>query len=229
MRHILHALCANFCFKLYRHFVFPLFIGLLISACSLPPKPRLVTQQIEPQRPQKAKPATSGETQREFPKPASSHPKISPNQKKIIIHPIVSDAAVSKLAPEKNRNEHLLSVLSGFLNARYEIGGMTPDGVDCSGLVKAVFAETYGFNLPHNAASQFHMGAKTLEDNLRLGDLVFFETQSRRGQYISHVGIYLSNRRFAHASTKAGVIISGLDEAYWRRRYAGARRLIDQP
>ncbi len=228
MHRILLAVRAIFGFNPCRHFVFPLFILLLISACSLPPKPRLLTQQVQPQRPQKTKPVTPRETQRESPKPASFHPKISPNKKKSITYPIASDA-VSKLTPAKNSDERLLSVLSVFLNARYELGGMTPDGVDCSGLVKAVFAETYGFNLPHNAAAQFRLGSKTLADNLRLGDLVFFETQTRRGRYISHVGIYLSNRRFAHASTKAGVIISGLDEAYWRRRYAGAQRLIDQP
>ena len=228
MRRILLAPRAILCFNPCRHFVFPLFIVLLISACNLPPKPRLLTQQVQPQRPQKGKPVTPRETQHAFPKPTSFYPPISPNKKKITTYPMASDA-VSKLTPEKNSDERLLSVLSVFLNARYELGGMTPDGVDCSGLVKAVFAETYGFNLPHNAAAQFRLGSKTLTENLRLGDLVFFETRTRRGRYISHVGIYLSNRRFAHASTKAGVIISGLDEAYWRRRYAGAQRLIDQP
>lgn len=227
MRRILQAPCAIFCFFRYRNFNFLLFSSLLMAACSLPPQPRLITQPINSPRSQNTKPARPREVQRESPKPASSHAPKGPNIKKSIMQPLASDVVVSKLVPEQNIDERLLSALSVFLNAPYELGGVTPDGVDCSGLVKSVFAETYGFNLPHNAASQFRMGSNTLAENLRLGDLVFFETQSRRGRYISHVGIYLANRRFAHASTKSGVIISGLDETYWRRRYAGARRLTD--
>jgi len=229
MRRILQAPSANFRLSRRKNFVFPLFIGFLLSACSLPPQPRLINKPVAPQRPQKARPATPRETRREHQEPAPSRGSISTNKKISFAQPLAGIAAVSSLALRKNTDERLLSALGVFLNAPYELGGVTPAGVDCSGLVKSVFAEAYGFNLPHNAASQFQLGASAPENNLRLGDLVFFETSSRRGRYISHVGIYLANRRFAHASTKAGVIVSGLGEAYWRSRYAGARRLIASP
>ena len=59
-------------------------------------------------------------------------------------------------------------MLSVFLDSPYALGGATPEGVDCSGLVKTVFAEAYGFNLPHNAASQFRLGEAVAENDLRL-------------------------------------------------------------
>lgn len=224
MRRRLSAPGNTFCLIPCQGLAIPLLTCLLISACSLPPKPRLMQQPkiFESPQPQKTKPAKPKQRQQ-----ISSRP--SATAQKITTPPLPRVETISKLVTEKNTDEKLLSALSVFLNAPYELGGATPEGVDCSGLVKSVFAEAYGFNLPHNAASQFRLGAETLESQLRLGDLVFFEKQSRRGRYVSHVGIYLSNRRFAHASTKAGVTVSGLDEAYWRRRFAGARRLIDRP
>ncbi|MCG3120120.1 MAG: hypothetical protein ALAOOOJD_02745 [bacterium] len=118
----------------------------------------------------------------------------------------------------------LIASLDAFRHTRYRTGGTDPNGVDCSGLVKAVFAEAYRVNLPHNAAAMYKLGQAVSESSLQTADLVFFQRRTAKGAWINHVGIYLAERRFVHATLSAGVIISSLDETHWRRRYAGARR-----
>jgi len=106
--------------------------------------------------------------------------------------------------------------------ARYRRGGTSRGGFDCSGFTRYVFAE-YGTHLPHSSAAQSHIGARVARTDLRPGDLVFFRTY-RRG--ISHVGIYIGNSRFVHASTHGrGVRVDSLNTAYYQPRYRGARRV----
>ena len=106
---------------------------------------------------------------------------------------------------------------------RYRRGGREPStGFDCSGFVRYVFSKSIGKDLPSDSASQYMVGAKVDRDTMKTGDLVFFRTH---GKSISHVGIYLDNGRFIHSqSTGKGVRISHLDEAYWAKRFAGAKR-----
>ena len=117
-------------------------------------------------------------------------------------------------------------VVVGALNmigVRYRWGGDTPDsGLDCSGFVRYVFRQTVDEELPGDSASQFTVGAKVNRSDLKTGDLVFFRT---RGKRISHVGIYLGEGRFIHSpSSGKRVSINRLDETYWARRFAGAKR-----
>lgn len=108
----------------------------------------------------------------------------------------------------------------------YRLGGNSPQtGMDCSGFVGHVFRQTAGMQLPRDslAISQF---AQPLErDELQPGDLVFFDTLNRA---YSHVGIYLGDDRFVHASSSrsGGVMVSRLGDPYWRARFNGARRLV---
>jgi cell wall-associated NlpC family hydrolase len=106
---------------------------------------------------------------------------------------------------------------------RYRRGGREPStGFDCSGFVRYVFRHTLQQDLPSDSASQFLAGAKVDRNDMKTGDLVFFRI---RGKRISHVGIYLDNGRFIHSpSTGKSVSISRLDEAYWAKRFAGAKR-----
>jgi cell wall-associated NlpC family hydrolase len=93
---------------------------------------------------------------------------------------------------------------------------------DCSGLVRRVFAEV-GIDLPHSARAQFALGDHVSRDDLEPGDLVFFHSSHR---YATHVGIYLGDDMFVHAAAHSGrVRVDSLDEAYFARRYLGARRL----
>lgn len=104
----------------------------------------------------------------------------------------------------------------------YRYGGTTRDGIDCSAFVQLVYGDVFGINLPRATAEQVHTGEMINRRDLRPGDLVFFKTRPRT----RHVGIYLGEGEFAHASTSQGVMISHLDEAYWRARFWTSRRLL---
>ena len=113
----------------------------------------------------------------------------------------------------------------GLVGVDYRYGGESPaSGVDCSGLVRYVFSQTTGIALPRTSAEMGRVGARGARLDLRPGDLVFFNT---RHFVNSHVGIYLGDNRFVHApSTGSEVAIASLDDAYWKKRFTGARRLI---
>jgi cell wall-associated NlpC family hydrolase len=119
----------------------------------------------------------------------------------------------------------LIALAMNLRNIRYVRGGHSPaTGFDCSGFVRYVFAHAIGVQLPTNSASQFLAGLKVKRADMKPGDLVFFHT-SGRYRHVSHVGIYISNGRFIHAPTYGKrVQISSLDEAYWAKRFVGAKR-----
>lgn len=98
---------------------------------------------------------------------------------------------------------------------RYQLGGLSRNGIDCSGFVHIIYKAGFGINLPRTAHLQSRVGKTIHKNNLKTGDLVFFRT----GNAARHVGIYLENRKFLHASTTKGVTISRLDNKYWRSRY----------
>jgi hypothetical protein len=107
------------------------------------------------------------------------------------------------------------------LGAPYRWSGIGKGGFDCSGLVLHVFA-ALGVAVPHSSVAQYRAGIAVPPALLGPGDLVFFRTYTHGP---SHVGIYLGRRLFIHASFSRGVIVSSLDEPYYRSRYLGARRL----
>lgn len=118
----------------------------------------------------------------------------------------------------------LIAMAMKLRDTRYVRGGRDPStGFDCSGFVRYVFAHAIGMQLPHNSASQFLAGLKVNRADMQPGDLVFFRTHGKR--HISHVGIYISNGRFIHSPASGkSVEISSLNEGYWAKRFAGAKR-----
>lgn len=118
----------------------------------------------------------------------------------------------------------LLAAAMSLRNVRYVRGGHDPStGFDCSGFVRYVFSHAIGLQLPSNSASQFLAGLKVKRADMKPGDLVFFRTHGKHR--ISHVGIYISNGRFIHSPTTGkSVEISSLDNSYWAKRFAGAKR-----
>lgn len=110
-----------------------------------------------------------------------------------------------------------------WLGVPYSYGGNSRKGVDCSGLVARVYTKV-GIQLPRTAREMFTHGKKIDRSQLIPGDLVFFSGTAGSG--ISHVGIYVGNRHFVHASTSKGVISSGLMEDYYDEHYAGARKIV---
>jgi cell wall-associated NlpC family hydrolase len=113
----------------------------------------------------------------------------------------------------------------GMIGVDYRFGGETPDrGLDCSGLIRYVFQEVTGTTLPRTSREMSRIGAKVALSDLAPGDLVFFNT--RRFAF-SHVGLYLGDNRFIHAPSTGGEVeVATLSQAYWRRHFDGARRLV---
>jgi len=112
-----------------------------------------------------------------------------------------------------------------LLDTGYRFGGRNPEaGLDCSGMVSYVVEQVSGRRLPHNAAEIAALTRPVAREQLRPGDLVFFNTSSRR---YSHMGIYLGDDRFIHAPSSRGrVRLENLSSTYFSRRYDGARTLL---
>lgn len=115
----------------------------------------------------------------------------------------------------------LYSQYNDWQGVRYQSGGLTRAGIDCSGFVHITFKSKLGFSLPRTSEMQARLGNEVKKDELRVGDLIFFRT----GKISNHVGIYLEKNRFLHASQKKGVTISSLDNAYWKSSYWKSVRL----
>ncbi|WP_102273760.1 C40 family peptidase [Cytobacillus massiliigabonensis] len=119
---------------------------------------------------------------------------------------------------------HILPLSKLYIGSPYQFGGTSPVGFDCSGYIQFVFKKM-GVQLPRTTADQYHFGKDIDRAQLRVGDIVFFETY-KDGP--SHDGIYLGDNQFIHASTSKGVMFSSLDDPYyWKERYIGAKRVLD--
>ena len=134
----------------------------------------------------------------------------------------------ASVAPEAGKadasiKDRLLRVAQRMLAVPYRFGGTTLWGLDCSGFVQKTFA-FLNLDLPRSAREQFREGAKVAKADLSPGDLVFFRTYAK---YPSHVGIYLGDNRFVHASSRERkVTVESLDTPYYVKRYIGAKRLL---
>jgi cell wall-associated NlpC family hydrolase len=120
-----------------------------------------------------------------------------------------------------NRDRFLLEVI-GYLGVSYVYGGNDRDGIDCSGLSCQVYKNATKTLLPRSAREQYGAGRPVAVEELQFGDLVFFNTT---GRVPSHVGIYIEDDVFAHASVTRGVTFSSLESTYYKKRYVGARRI----
>ena len=112
--------------------------------------------------------------------------------------------------------------IDSYLGTPYRWGGEDHRGIDCSGLVVAVFRQALGVSLPHSTDELFRMGRGVNRDRIRYGDLVFF---SEGGHEPTHVGISLGENVFVHAGSESGVVMASLETSYFRQRFIGARRL----
>ncbi len=123
-----------------------------------------------------------------------------------------------------DKTETLINNAMQLIGVRYRWGGNTPQsGLDCSGFVRYVFNDTFGFLLPRKSAQMSKVGLEIGKDELRPGDLVFFNTMRHA---FSHVGIYVGNNKFIHAPSKGKAIrVDDMTKVYWEKRYNGARRL----
>lgn len=121
-------------------------------------------------------------------------------------------------------NHQLYIESAGWLGVPYRGGGNNKRGVDCSGLTSHLYKKVYHKKLERNSDDQRTKNChKVNKKNLREGDLVFFHN-GRKKRTASHVGLYLKDNKFIHASTSRGVIISNLDEDYYRKHWLGGGR-----
>ncbi|HTY37107.1 MAG TPA: NlpC/P60 family protein [Bacteroidota bacterium] len=147
-----------------------------------------------------------------------------------------SDAAASVAAGTRNfRTEKngaisnlnqakMMREISKMMGVSYKLGGTDENGIDCSAYTMTVYKNALGKLIPRSSAEQYKLGIPVANDDLKFGDLVFFNTT---GETASHVGIYLGDDLFAHASVSLGVTISSLESYYFKQRYNGARRIIE--
>ncbi len=111
-----------------------------------------------------------------------------------------------------------------WVGVPYSYGGKTRKGTDCSGLVVAVFDKAAGISLPRSSADQQAACQQVKKGSLRPGDLVFFTTGKNKKK-VNHVGIYIGNGCMVHASTSRGVMISDLEQDYYRKTYHSGGRV----
>lgn len=121
-------------------------------------------------------------------------------------------------------NHKLYLEAAQWVGTPYRGGGNSKRGTDCSGLTTQIYKKVYHTRLPRTTGGQKQESRKVARRALREGDLVFF-TSRNSGRKVAHVGIYLKNDKFIHASTSRGVIVSHLDESYYRKHWLTGGRV----
>lgn len=124
---------------------------------------------------------------------------------------------------QSNITGKLYAQYDNWQGTPYRLGGLDKKGIDCSGFVYITFKQRFGFTFPRTTKEQVKQGNGVARSKLKPGDLVFFKT----GWRVRHVGIYISNGQFLHASKSKGVVISSLDNVYWQEKYWQARRIFN--
>lgn len=135
------------------------------------------------------------------------------------------DAPLVAGTPRADAANAVLFRAMSLVGTPYRYGGNTPEGgFDCSGLVGYVFRDAAGVQLPRSSAAMSEIGERKLAgDTLQSGDLVFF----RAGRKVSHVGIYVGQRRFVHAPNSGGTVrLDSLDGAWWREHFVFGKRVL---
>jgi cell wall-associated NlpC family hydrolase len=112
-----------------------------------------------------------------------------------------------------------------FFGIRYRFGGQSTEGFDCSGFVRFMYDRVFNTKLPRTSIEMAGIGQKVERSELKPGDLVFFQT--RGGNRISHVGIFVGNDTFVHSSVSRGITEDRLQQNYYDKRFAGAVRVLD--
>ncbi len=129
-------------------------------------------------------------------------------------------------ADNSTLKEKMLMEIIKYLDTPYKYGGNSSNGIDCSAFTQTVYSDVLSIELNRSAREQYKQGIKISNaEDLKFGDLVFFNT--RRRVKPGHVGIYIGDNLFAHASSRNGVIVSSLDQSYYSRRFMGGRRIED--
>lgn len=130
----------------------------------------------------------------------------------------IMDVAVSATT-----NTKLYQFIYEWIGTPYRLGGSTKKGIDCSKFAYEVYHKVFNTTLGSNSRSIYTQVTPVKKNDLKSGDLVFFKIRSKN---ITHVGIYIGDNKFAHASSSRGVMISNLNDAYWKRYYFDGGRVL---
>lgn len=149
-----------------------------------------------------------------------------------LAHAVDGDAAaepaplLARISSFTDRAAGLAIEAMSLVGIHYRLGGTSPEnGLDCSGLVRYVFRQANGTELPRTSSEISQVGERVDKKDLQPGDLVFFNTLKRT---FSHVGIYLGDNKFIHAPSSGGTVrVESMDLAYWKERFNGARRIVE--
>lgn len=118
--------------------------------------------------------------------------------------------------------KRILTEFSRWKGVRYKLGGTSDSGIDCSALMQQIFDSALAMPLPRTTSEQIKKGLPVSIDQLKPGDLVFFQTK----QTTRHVGVYVGKHMFVHASSSKGVTASSIESPYWSERFEDARRFL---
>ena len=151
----------------------------------------------------------------------NSTQEVADDQDKSLVKDYLSQ--IMGVALSTTSNVKLFQFVYDWIGTPYRFGGSSKKGIDCSAFTKELYSKVFNLNIERNSRDIFSMVSPVKKDELKEGDLVFFKIHSRS---ISHVGIYLGNNKFAHASNK-GVAISNLDDDYYSRYFYRGGRLLD--
>ncbi|NVJ61469.1 MAG: C40 family peptidase [Gammaproteobacteria bacterium] len=124
---------------------------------------------------------------------------------------------------QQEQNQQLFHLFERWQGTPYQLGGLSRQGIDCSGWIFLVYQSVFQHTIPRTTYQQSKLGTNINQTQLEFGDLVFFNT----GPKVRHVGIFIGDDQFMHASTRRGVIISNLNNSYWRPRFWQARRILN--
>jgi len=139
-------------------------------------------------------------------------------------HTNTSDTvAFGKLGTQTRQQAALSKHYSAWKNTPYKLGGLSKTGIDCSGFVHVTFRDIFNKKTPRSTERLAKSGKAVTKKSLKFGDLVFFRTGRRQ----RHVGIYINNGKFIHASTSRGVMQSSLNSTYWSQHYWKAQRIFE--
>jgi hypothetical protein len=139
----------------------------------------------------------------------------------VLLETVAAEAAPAGPASAPAVAAALRAEGADWLGTPYRFGGESRRGINCSAFTRALMREAFGLELPRNTALQVNEGTHVSQGDLRPGDLVFFRRGGTR-----HVGVYLGDGEFIHASSSRGVTVSRLDEGYYQRHYWTSRRVL---
>ena len=146
------------------------------------------------------------------------------NSKYIDSYTQSSDEIKTEQLTDQNSNiNKIVKVANAQIGKKYKWGSAGPSSFDCSGFTSYIYKNGAGISLPRTSVSQSKVGIKISRNQLKSGDLVFFNTS---GKGISHVGMYIGDSKFIHASTSKGVRIDSLNSSYYKSKFVTASRII---